>query len=345
MRKLFSTRELYKKVAQGEIAGFTVPAFNVRLLSFDIMRTIFRSAQKEKTAAFILEIAESEIDYTKQSLKEYRKTALEAAEKENFNNPIFLQGDHFKGNNLEELVSSRALENGFYNIDLDFSSLSIKENAQKMIYFTNFIRKIRPDASIGAEVGEIGGKNTKLEEFERFMEIYGRGSQLSKIAIQTGTSHGGEMLPSGELKTPDEDFRTLTEISQRAKDYGLAGAVQHGGSTLPKEMFSKFPATGCCEIHLATQFQNMVFDSEYFPENLRKEIYNWLRKNCQKEKNENDIQFIYKNRKKALGKFKEKINNISQKEKICQEMEKEFRFLFKSLKVSNTENLIRKIYC
>ncbi len=330
-------------MAQAETAGFTVPAFNIRLLSFDIMRTIFRSAQKEKTAAFILEIAESEIKYTEQSLEEYRKTALEAAEKENFNNPIFLQGDHFKGDKLKELVA-KALENGFYNIDLDFSSLSIKENARKMIHFTDFIRKIKPETSIGAEVGEIGGKNTKLEEFEKFMDIYGKGSQLSKIAIQTGTSHGGEIMPSGELKTPDEDFKTLTEISQRAKDYGLAGAVQHGGSTLPKKMFSKFPATGCCEIHLATQFQNMVFDSEYFPENLRKEIYNWLRENCRKRENENDIQFIYKNRKKALGKFKEKINNISQKEKICRELEEEFRFLFKSLKVSNTENLIKEIY-
>src|SRR5215471_19331607 len=37
----------------------------------------------------------------------------------------------------------------------------------------------------------------------------------------------------------------------------MAGAVQHGASTLPPEYFGHFPDHDCAEIHLATEFQNL----------------------------------------------------------------------------------------
>ena len=46
--------------------AFTVPAINVRGLSYDTGRSIFRTAIKLKAGAFILEIARSEIGYTEQ---------------------------------------------------------------------------------------------------------------------------------------------------------------------------------------------------------------------------------------------------------------------------------------
>jgi len=370
---LNSTQKLYERIAQGKVGGFTTPAFNIRTLTFDVFRALFRAVKREKVGAFIIELAESEIGYTVQPLEEYLSCVLAASLKENFKGTIFLQGDHFKIErkkelkDLENLIKS-ALRTGFYNIDIDGSPLIAKdketlfsqqkENFLMTAKFINFIRKIEPrnlTVSIGGEVGIIGGENTREEELKVFMDgiteelakdDFQKG--LIKIAVQTGTSHGGIMLSHGELKVPEEDFKTLKELSREAKKYGLAGAVQHGASTLPERYFEKFPETGACEIHLATIFQNIIYESNYFPQALKEKIYQWLKKNYIKEKKEKetDIQFFYRLRKKALGPFKKEIWSIPQKkiDKICEELEEKFIFFFKALNVSGTEDLIDEIY-
>src|SRR3712207_7892174 len=51
------------------------------------------------------------------------------------------------------------------------------------------------------------------------------------------------------------DFGVLERLSAVCRSYGLAGAVQHGASTLPDELFHRFPQVETAEIHLATGFQ------------------------------------------------------------------------------------------
>jgi len=359
---LNSTQKLYEKIAQGEIDGFTVPAFNIRTLTFEVARALFRAAKKEKAGAFIVELAQSEMDYTCQSPEEYAKNILRAARAEKFNNPIFLQADHFKPNqkkpeNLEKLIP-RVIKAGFYNIDIDGSSLPLRENFTQTAKFTAFIRKLEPkntEISIGGEVGVIGGENTTMEDFREFLEGYTKELSkysiqkgLIKVAIQTGTSHGGVVLPSGELKKIEADFDTLRELSQEAKKYGLAGVVQHGASTLPERYFERFPVVGTLEIHLATIFQNIIYDSDYFPQSLKDKIYFWLKEKFSEKKDPADTQeqFFYKFRKYALGIFKEEILKIPQKNvnKICEEIEEKFIFFFRKLKVRNTVDLIKEIY-
>jgi len=372
MIKLSSTQKLYEKIAKREIGGFTVPAFNIRTLTFDVAKALFRAAKKERAGVFLVELARSEMEYTSQSPQEYSSLIVKASKEEKFEGVIFLQGDHFKPN-LEEYLSSRkqkkelenlenliksAVEAGFYNIDIDGSALPLEDNIFLTSSLTAFIRKIQPKEttiSIGGEIGEIGGKNTTLKELRDFIEGYrrelakiGNFEGIIKVAVQTGTSHGGKILPSGILEVMKEDFDTLRALSQEAKKYGLAGAVQHGASTLPEDYFKKFPETGACEIHLATLFQNIIYDSDYFPAGLREKIYQWLREkySVYKKEDESDIQFIYRFRKKALGPFKKEISQIPQKniDKICEELEEKFIFFFKALNVSNTSELINSIY-
>ena len=98
---------------------------------------------------------------------------------------------------------------------------------------------------------------------------------LSKISVQSGTSHGGVVLADGSIADVKLDLDTLERLSKVARDeYGLAGAVQHGASTLPDTAFHNFPKRETAEIHLATNFQNMLFD--HMPAELRDEIYEWL---------------------------------------------------------------------
>lgn len=319
-----STQKLYEKVAQGEIGGFTVPAFNIRTLTFDVARAVFRVAKKEKAGAFILELAMSEMDYTGQSPEEYALCCLAAAIEEKFKGPLFLQGDHFKpANNLEDLIA-QAIKANFYNVDIDCSALSLENNFIKTAYFTNFVRKTEPRGktiAVGGEVGEIGGKNTTVEDLEEFIKGYrrelskcGDTKGIIKLAVQTGTSHGG----GGQI-----DWQLLGNLSEKARECGLAGIVQHGASVLPEESFKKFPKAGVLEIHLATEFQNIVLESPYFPQGLKEKVT-----------------------KELLGKFKKEIWDISQKsiDKICGELEEKFIFFFKALQVSGTKDLIRGIY-
>jgi len=372
-----SIHHFYRARGRGEFGGFTVPAINLRTLTYDLARAIFRIARSNRAGAFILEIARSEISYTAQRPIEYAGVCLAAAIREGWKGPVFIQGDHFQVNAKKylqnpdeeiEMLNSlirEALAAGFYNIDIDSSTLvdlskqGVKEqqrlNFSVCAAFTRFIRLHQPEGvevSVGGEIGEIGRKNTTPEELEAFMEGYQEelGSSLegiSKISVQTGTSHGGVVLPDGSIARVNVDFETLRTLSRLAREkYTLAGAVQHGASTLPENMFHKFPEVETAEIHLATQFQNMVYESQYFPDELRKRMYAWLKENHRNEwkKGETESQFIYKTRKRALGEFKTEIMRLKPEIRaaIAAEVEVKIAFLFSQLNLANTMALINR---
>jgi fructose/tagatose bisphosphate aldolase len=380
--KLASTYNLYKARAKNEWDGFSVPAFNIRTLTFDIARAIFRQVLRKRVGAFIFEIARSEVSYTNQKMSEYVPVILAAAMKEGFRGNLFFQGDHFQikvekffdEKQKDEEISTvkklikESIEAGVYNIDIDCSTLvklnekdlkkQQKYNFELTALLTFYIRQLEPKnitISIGGEVGEIGGKNSTSKDLKAFIEGYNEEikkfnkiESLIKIAVQTGATHGGIVLPSGELKRVDIDFETLKKLSEEARKYGMGGAVQHGASTLPEEYFDRFLKAGAVEIHLATAFQNIVYDSPYFPVELKEKISNWLKKEAisEREPDETEEQFLYKTRKKALGPFKKEIWGISQRarDKISGELEKKFAVIFEKLGVENTIDLINKYY-
>ena len=123
----------------------------------------------------------------------------------------------------------------------------------------------------------------------------------------------------------------------------MAGAVQHGASTLPAELFDRFPKLGACEIHLATEFQNMLFDSPAFPAPLKRDIYEKLRATEAGERKaaDTDEQFFYKTRKKALGAWKRELWGLPAESRaaIGQVLETKFRFLIDQLQVAGTRTL------
>jgi fructose/tagatose bisphosphate aldolase len=369
-----SIQGLYEARGKAKLSGFTVPAMNLRTLTYDLARAVFRSANKINAASFIFEIAKSEIGYTDQRPLEYSSVLMLAAIRENYKGPIFIQGDHFQVkaknflqdkdkeiNPLKELIKE-AIEASFYNIDIDTSTLvdlskASLDEQQRLNYevcalLTKHIRKLEPlgvGISIGGEIGEVGGKNSTAEELKAYLEGYlkqiGGLKGISKISIQTGTSHGGVVLPDGSIAKVSLDFDTLKKLSEIArKEYGMAGAVQHGASTLPNEAFHKFPEIECAEIHLATQFQNIVYD--YLPLPLKEKIYAWLNTNCASEKKPDmtNDQFIYKTRKSALGPFKKEIHSLPRdwRNKISSILEEEFSFLFDKLSIKDTKNYVEK---
>lgn len=160
----------------------------------------------------------------------------------------------------------------------------------------------------------------------------------SKISVQTGTAHGGVVLPDGSIADVKIDFDTLERISEAAiAKFGMAGAVQHGASTLPDEAFDHFPATKTCEIHLATGFQNIIYDHDAFPAGLLAEIKGWIEGNLAGERKEGQTeeQFLYKTRKKAFGPFKQQMWNLPAEVKapIMSDLGDKFELIFGKLNV------------
>ncbi len=333
---------LYEARGRGEFSGFTVPAINVRMMSYDTARAACRAAAAIEAGAVIFEIARSEMGYTDQRPAEYAAVILAAAIREGWQGPLFLQGDHFQTNpkkmkeNAEkeigaiEALIEEAIPAGFLQIDIDTSTLvdlskpTLEEqqrvNADLCARFTKFIRAHEPKAmpiSVGGEIGEVGKENSTPEEFRAYMNLYrkalGAGTGVAKVSVQTGSSHGGVVAPDGSVERVAIDFNVLKTISKVAREeYGMAGAVQHGASTLPPEYFGHFPDNDCAEIHLATDFMNTVYDHPAFPYALKREIERWLDESAagERKRGETQEQFLYKARKKAIGPYKEQAWNL-----------------------------------
>ncbi len=372
-----SINEFYKDIGKGRYKGFTVPAINIRGLTYDSARAVFRKAKEMSVGAFIFEIARSEIDYTAQRPLEYSAVVLAAAIREGFEGPVFIQGDHFQisgkryiENQQAEIdylhgLIKEAIDAEFYNIDIDASTTvdlskpTVKEQ-QKPNYtitaaLTNYIREIEPEGvtvSVGGEIGEIGKSNSTVDELKAFLDGFKETANknqtgLSKISVQTGTSHGGVVLPDGTLAQIKIDFDTLKKLSDAARnEYGLSGAVQHGASTLPESAFGKFVESGCSEVHLATGFQNIIYDSKHMPSDFKTEVYEFLKKEFSKEKKEGQTeeQFIYSTRKKGFGPLKKRWWELPKevKAKIAAELEERFGLLFEKLNVVNTRDIVNR---
>ena len=93
-----SIQGLYEARGRKEVGGFTVPAINIRGLSYDVARAVFRAALHLKAGAFIFELSRSESNYTDQKPSEYATVMVAAALKEGYEGPIFIQGDHYQAN-------------------------------------------------------------------------------------------------------------------------------------------------------------------------------------------------------------------------------------------------------
>jgi hypothetical protein len=372
-----SIQGLYEAAGKGMLQGITVPAINIRMTTYDAARAVFRAALKDNVGAFIFEIARSEIGYTKQPPSEYSACVLAAAVKEGFQGPVFIQGDHYQVNRnkygenpsaeidaIKKLIKD-SVEAGFYNIDIDASTMvdisrddlmeQQEKNSQITAEMTQYIRSIEPKGitvSVGGEIGEIGKGNSTVEDLRAFMNGYLNqlpvGTKgISKISVQTGTTHGGVALPDGSIAKVKIAFDTLKELSIMAREeFGLGGAVQHGASTLPDEAFDMFPKVETLEVHLATGFQNIVYDSPRFPKELLQQVYSYVDTHNASERKagDTDEQFHYNTRKKALGNFKKEMWNLpaSNMQAIMNELEDRFSLMFRKLNVLNTVKLVKK---
>jgi len=371
-----SIHELYMARGRGEYSGFTVPALNLRTQVFDMAAAACRAAQALDSGAVIFELARSEQEYTYQRPAEYISSVLAGCISVAWQGPVFVQGDHYQFNakkyaaDPEGLTTTlknatlSAMTAGYGNIDIDSSTLvdlsfdSVDEkqraNYTRAAEVAALIRENEEPGltvSIGGEIGEVGKQNSTEEELRAYLDGFrgqlderagGDAIGLAKVSVQTGTSHGGVPLPDGGVAEVKLDFGTLERLSAVCREYGLAGAVQHGASTLPDELFHRFPEVETAEIHLATGFQNALYEHSAFPA----EVYASIKKFCfddlgaERKDGETDTQFVYRTRKKALGEHKRDLWDLATKDEIVADQEAKMKYLFEQLGVSGSRAVV-----
>jgi fructose/tagatose bisphosphate aldolase len=372
-----SIHDLYMARGRGEVSGFTVPAVNLRTQVFDMVGAMCRAAQAIDAGPIVFELARSEQEYTFQRPGEYITSVLAGCIAANWRGPVFVQGDHYQFNAKKYAVDAEAttegvrklsrdaLAAGYGNIDIDSSTLvdlsrptvddQQRVNYQRAAEIAALVRANEPPemtVSIGGEIGEVGKQNSTEEELRAYLDgfahelrhLTGDVPGLSKVSVQTGTSHGGVPLAGGGVAEVKLDFGTLERLGHVAREYGMAGAVQHGASTLPDELFHRFPEVETAEIHLATGFQNLLYEHPAFPAELLREVEAWCAANTADERvdGESDRQFFYKTRKKALGPMKRQMWELETKDEIIASQEQKFRYLFEQLAVTGTRGLVER---
>ncbi len=271
---------------------------------------------------------------------------------------------------------------GFGALDLDMSPLEDRradesdlswdaqqrENYTATAVCTAMVRQLEQQMGlpwsvlVGGESGEVGKMNSRDVDLiafgEGFQRVYpGELERLGlptdaegvrKIAVQSGTSHGGVPLPDGSVAQVKLDMAVLKKAREVSRRFGWAGGVQHGASTLPNEAFNLFPANGAVEVHLATGFQNQLYDLAITGA-LRGRIYQYLVQNFRSEWKEADgqtwEQFVYKTRKKGLGPFKRTIWTIedSLRQAAADALTAQFAFLFGELGVRDSQDLLAHV--
>jgi len=369
-----SIQGLYDAVAQGRIAGFTVPAFNLRGPWFANTRAAFRAAKRLDVGALLFEISRGEMEYCFVRPAEYSACILAAAMRESWRGPVFIQADHLQfpvkqyvndpAKVTEEIKAEarEAVEAGFYNIDIDPSTLVVlsrptikeqqRDNSERTAELTEYLRSIQPpgiEISVGGEIGEVGKYNTQPEEFEAYFEGYRDrflGKPISKLSIQTGSSHGGVVNPDGSRATPAIDFEAHRGISAACRRHGIAGTVQHGASTLPEEMFREFPRHDAVEIHLATELQRLILDHPKLPRTLRAKLERWVEeaRPAEWKPSQTPAQNFEKAVKRAWGPFKRETWDMDPAalEAIGEALEIKFARIFSLLGVKGTRKLVEQ---
>ena len=310
-----SIQELYVARARGEVHGFTVPAINLRAQTFDMARTVYEAAAAADVGAVILELARSEQTYTFQRPIDYATAVLAGAIAAGWRGPGLHPGRPLPVQREEVRSRPRGDDRGDpaglpprhrgrlsqhrhrqldpgRPVEAEPSTSSSTRTTVRAAELTALIRIARDRRRDGqrrrrdrrgrqAEL-ERGGAASPTSTATAASSTRGRRARSGspRSASRPARRMAASRCPDGSVAEVKLDFEVLRGSASVAREYGLAGAVQHGASTLPDELFHRFPAVETAEIHLATGFQNALYEHPAFPAELHREIEAWCYANA-----------------------------------------------------------------
>ncbi|MBX7236081.1 MAG: class II fructose-bisphosphate aldolase [Caldilineales bacterium] len=359
----------YRALAAGRIAPLTIPAFNLRGLTYDLARALWRTALRCDAGPLIFELSPSESHAGDQDFAEFVALVCAAAVREGYRGPIFCQGDHLRtaaagAADIESLCRA-AITAGMWQIDID-AAANPAGNPAVTAAAVALVRSLAPagaDVMLGGEVGVIGGQNTTAADIGAFWHDFqaalpAGAPGLGKISVQTGTRHGGLVREDGSIEPMPLDVPLIAALSQVARhEFGLPGIVQHGASTLTLGQLAQLPGAGAVEVHLATALQNLLFDHPAFPSPLRQQMMAALAAEAAAEAEGGDYahagaagltpaQQFYHQRWRAWGMFKPELWNLPPplRQTLAAGCEAWFEDVFRALGLAGRGEDMRALY-
>jgi fructose-bisphosphate aldolase, class II len=248
---------------------------------------IMKAAEElDAIVAFELTRTEGGVDggYTGQTPAIYFDTIVDYAERCNFTKPFIIHADHItvKDTSSAELTAAGELLDaqlaaGFTSFALDASFNPVADN----ITIINSLaeRVIGGGFGLEVELGEkqsAGGESglTTVEETITFLEgLAAKGIRPDLLAINNGSKSGNYL--EGEMVRID--LERTREIFQTARDFGLAGLVQHGITGTPLRIVGKLGEYGIRKGNIGTLWQNVAHAG--LPLDLMDAIRDWSREN------------------------------------------------------------------
>ena len=247
-----SLLEFIKEAEQKKIA---IGHFNIATL--EQLRAIFeagRELSESQNAKIPLIIGTSEGEGGFVGFRQ--AAALVKSLKEEFDYPIFINGDHIRSLGKAQAI----VEAGYDAIIFDASELPFEENLQKTKEAAVFIKSINPEILVEGEIGFIGSSSklleeipegavvkpedfTKPEEAKRFVEE----TKVDLLSPAVGSIHG--MFKN--IPEPNLDIQRIKEI-KKASGVPL---VLHGGSGVSNEDFLAAVSAGISIIHINTEIR------------------------------------------------------------------------------------------
>jgi len=254
-KKQKSMENLKELISEAENNKVAVGHFNIAGL--EQLKAIFEAAQELSQAQnrkipIIIGTSEGEGDFVG-----FRQAAaLVKSFKEEFDYPIFINGDHIRS--LEK--AEQVVEAGYDAVIFDASESSFEENLKKTKAAVKFIKSINPKILVEGEIGFIGKSSkilkeipegaamkpedfTKPEEAKRFVKETG----VDLLSAAVGNLHG--MFK--DAPNPKLDIERIGNIRE------VAGVplVLHGGSGITNEDFSAAIDAGISIIHINTEIR------------------------------------------------------------------------------------------
>ena len=266
---------------------------------------IMRAAEElDAVVAFELTKTEGGLDggYTGQTPELFASTVIDYAERFRFTQPFVIHADHLTVHDAtphafaeaERLLEAQLLA-GFTSFAIDASFNPLEENIDIVRRLAALIR----EEGFGLEVelgepkaGEKDAPLTSVEETEVFLAgLAERDVRPLLLSINNGSKRGNYL--EGESVNIELDL--TGEIYRKAREFGVAGLVQHGITGTPLRIVGKLAEYGIRKGNIGTLWQNVAHAG--LPLELMDEMRQWARNNRR------DVKY-------ATGIFKEEIDAI-----------------------------------
>ncbi len=229
---------------------------------------ILRAAEElDALVAFELTRTEGGMDggYTGQTPEIFFNTVIGYAEQFKFSKPFVIHGDHItiRDTSPAELAEAEKLllaeiEAGFTSFTLDASFNSLQDNIRLV---THMARQVRT-AGYGLEVGLGGTKPvgkestlTSVAEAVEFLESLAAGGVNPLLLAINNGSKSGNYLDGEKINI---DLARTAEIHRTARNFGVAGLVQHGITGTPLHIVGKLADYGIRKGNIGTLWQNIA---------------------------------------------------------------------------------------